>query len=48
MGAFFVLNLMIAAQIQFLNESFEEVKEQNDKDRKKAVAAKKDDLMQEA
>ena len=48
MGAFFVLNLMIAAQIQFLNESFEEVKEQNEKDRKKAEAAEKDDLMQQS
>ena len=41
-GAFFVLNLMIAVQFQFLNDAFEEVAEQQERDRKTALAEQRD------
>ena len=33
-GAFFVLNLMIAVQFQFLDQSFKEIQEEKEKERK--------------
>ena len=33
-GAFFVLNLMIAVQFQFLDQSFKEIQEDKEKERK--------------
>ena len=37
-GAFFVLNLMIAVQFNFLDESFRDVAEQQEKEKKAALA----------
>jgi len=44
-GAFFVLNLMIAVQFDFLNQSFDEIEEQKEAEAKKAKkAASRDQL----
>ena len=42
LGAFFVLNLMIAVQFNFLNEAFEEVEEKKKKEKKLAEQEKID------
>lgn len=39
-GAFFVLNLMIAVQFNYLDESFRDVAEQQEKEKKAALAEK--------
>lgn len=41
-GAFFVLNLMIAVQFNFLDESFRDVAEQQEKEKKAALAEKQE------
>ena len=43
-GAFFVLNLMIAVQFNYLDEAFAEVSEQNEKAKKEAEDELKENL----
>jgi len=47
-GAFFVLNLMIAVQFNFLNEAFEEVAEQQALVKKAEEAEQKESEQQQA
>lgn len=41
-GAFFVLNLMIAVQFNYLDDSFRDVAEQQEKEKKAALAEKQE------
>lgn len=46
-GAFFVLNLMIAVQFNYLDESFRDVAEQQEKEKKAALAEKQENEEQQ-
>lgn len=47
-GTFFVLNLMIAVQFNFLDEAFEEVEEQKRKEQQQKLAEQRETEEQQA